>query len=109
MGRYLFKIFFYSLDFLANEKESFVTKNENDVQVGHESLPILSDSNISVITLDTSNNDTTNSSFLSDTMSIDSNTSAQIDSFLAVGDDDIENESVIKGECVLCDSSYIFA
>lgn len=77
-----------------------VTKNGDTVEVGHESLPILSDTNISVITLDTSANDTINSSSLSDTLSIDSNTSAQIDSFLAVGDDDIKNESVIKGECV---------
>lgn len=113
--RKLFIRFFrYSLDFLAKEKESLVTKNEDGFEVGHEPLPILSDSNISVITLDTSTNDSINNSTLSDTISIDSNTSAQIDSFLAVGDDDIENESVgclgMKvGECVLCDFiNYIF-
>lgn len=79
-----------------------VKKNEDAIEVDHESLPILSDSNISVMTLDKSAYDTINSSSLSDTISIDSNTSAQIDSFLAIGDEDIGNESVIKGECVFC-------
>lgn len=103
----LIPFYLYSPDFLAKEKESLVTKNEAGFEVGHEPSPILSDSNISVITLDTSADDSINNSSLSDTISIDSNTSAQIDSFLAVGDDDIENESVgrlgiIVGECVLC-------
>lgn len=97
--RYVYCCFdFCFVDFIAKEKEQLIAKNDETIEIETDTPPLLSDSNISVITLDSTINESKNNSSLSDTLSLDSSTSAQFDSLLVIGSDENINElGVSKG------------
>lgn len=66
----------------------FGSPKDETIEIEVPEAPLLSDSNISVITLDASTNDSINSSSLSDTISVDSNTSAPFESLIVVDSGD---------------------
>lgn len=86
-----------STDFIAREKEKVAGKSDDDViHIEDDAPPLLQDANLSIITIESSNDTIPNLSS-SDTISIDSNTSGQFESLLAVG----SSEDIAKGSFLL--------